>query len=90
MREIKKRIQATLEIPDEDFKQQRFTFHRRQGESLEYLRGDDEIVTKFRRSVSRVSTNKKYLGHNESFIALEHENTKPNPKPWQRVFRDAY
>ena len=78
LRDIKKRIQATLEIPDGDFMQWRFGYHRRQGQSLEYLRDNDKVVAKFSTN-PLVSTNEKYLGDNQSFIALEHENTKPKP-----------
>ena len=71
LREIKKRIQATLEIPDEEFKQWRFVHHTRQ-KPLEYLMDDDEVVSRFPAGLSRVSRDKKYLGHGESFIALQH------------------
>ena len=85
LRDIKKRIQAKLEIPDEDFKQWRFGYHRRPRLSLEYLKEDDEVVDKFGASLHPVSKNKLYLGDNVSFIALQHENTKQNPELWQHI-----
>ena len=79
--DIKERIRATLEIPEEDFKQWRFAYQPRQIEPLEYLEDDEDVVSKFSEGPFFVSRNKKYLGDIVSFLALRHTNTEPHSEP---------
>ena len=85
LKEIKKRTQAKLEIPDDEFEQWRFAFHPRQMQPLQYLSDDDEVISKFPLGLSAAWSKGKYVGDNGSFIALVHEDTKPNPKPQQHI-----
>eukprot|EP00210_Caulerpa_lentillifera_P006772 g6471.t1 len=76
--EVKIRIQKTLEINDEDFSQWKFAYHARPMYPVDYLKDEDEILTKFSRIALSGRTNGKFIGDNTSFMALLHEDTKPN------------
>ena len=92
LREIKRRIQATLEMPDEEFKYLRFAYHPRERRRPPVdLRDDDEIVSKFLKSFPAVQRNdERYLGDDRYFIALRWGTTERNPEKWQRTFWDIY
>ena len=84
LRELKKRIQSKLEISDEEFSTWKFAYHPRQMQPLDYLSDDDDIISKFPRGLAGSWNNGKYYGDNSAFIALQHEDTKPNRKPQQQ------
>eukprot|EP00210_Caulerpa_lentillifera_P006758 g6458.t1 len=76
--EVKIRIQKTLEINDEDFSQWKFAYHAQPMHPVDYLKDEDEILTKFPRIALSGRTNGKFIGDNTSFMALLHEDTKPS------------
>lgn len=90
LKDMKRRVQAKLEVPDEEFARWKFAYHPRQMQPLEYLNEDDEILSKFPRCLASAWSNGKYFGDNGSFIALQHEDTKPNRKPQHRGWTSNY
>jgi len=90
LRDIKKRIQSKLEVPDEEFEKWKFAYHPRQMQPLDYLSDGDDIISKFPRGLTSVWSNGKYFGDNGAFIALQHEDTKPSRKPQQHSRYSTY
>ena len=72
LRDLKKRIQSKLEIPDEEFSTWRFAYHPRQMQPLADLSADDDIISKFPTVPTGSENSKKYVGDNASFVVLIH------------------
>jgi len=86
MKEVKSRVQKTLEISDEDFSSWRFAYCSHPDRPVKYFKDEDKIFVEFPRLLFSSTTNEKLFADGVPFIALQRAAKKPDNRAifWRR------